>query len=136
MPNDTVRVNDKPKRGITKGHHPTHSSTKHKVISIRGNGYLIDIMEKKSFIIVTNCCLLNDFYFKKKIRKYTSEMAGESNNDKYMIRNKCECKYTNDEEHISTDFGYTRLKERYTTCKCMARKNTVIISTTITIKKN
>ena len=28
LPNDMVRVNIKPKSGITKGHHPTYSSTK------------------------------------------------------------------------------------------------------------
>ena len=51
--------------------------------------------------------------------KYIPEMAGESKNDKYIICNKCKCKYINDEEHISTDFGYTRLEERYNTCvKC------------------
>ena len=31
---DYVRVNVKPKPGITKGHHPTYSSTKHTVISV------------------------------------------------------------------------------------------------------
>ena len=43
---DMVRVNIKPKSGITKGHHPKYSSTKHKVISISSNDYLIDIMNK------------------------------------------------------------------------------------------
>ena len=47
LPNDMVRVNIKPKPGITKGHHPTYSSTKHKVISVRGTDYLIDIMNLK-----------------------------------------------------------------------------------------
>ena len=44
-------------------------------------------------------------------------MAGESKNDKYIICHKCKCKCINDEEHISTDFGYTRSEERYKTCK-------------------
>ena len=49
-------------------------------------------------------------------------MEEESKNDKHIICSKCKCKYTNDEEHISTDFGYTRLEERYKTCvKCRAR---------------
>ena len=51
------------------------------------------------------------------IHKYISEMAGESKNDKYIICHKCKCKCINDEEHISTDFGYTRSEERYKTCK-------------------
>ena len=49
-------------------------------------------------------------------------MAGESKNHKYIICSKCKCNYINDEEHISTDFGYTRLEEGYKTCnKCRAR---------------
>ena len=40
-------MNVKPKPGITKGRHPTYSSTKHKGISIKGNDYLIDITNKK-----------------------------------------------------------------------------------------
>ena len=44
-------------------------------------------------------------------------MEEESKNDKYIICSKCKCKYIIDEEHISTDFGYTRLEERYKTCK-------------------
>ena len=48
-------------------------------------------------------------------------MSEESKNDKHTICSKCKCKYINDEEHISTDFGYTRLEERYLTCvKCRA----------------
>ena len=46
-PGDYVRVNIKPKSGITKGHHPKYSSSKHKVISINDNDYLIDIMNKQ-----------------------------------------------------------------------------------------
>ena len=49
-------------------------------------------------------------------------MEEYSKNDKYIICSKCKCKYINDEEHISTDFGYKRLEERYMTCKkCRAR---------------
>ena len=49
-------------------------------------------------------------------------MAEECKNNKYIRCSKCGSKYTNDEEHISTDFGYTRLEERYKTCvKCRAR---------------
>ena len=49
-------------------------------------------------------------------------MAEESNNDKYIRCSKCGSKHINDEDHISTDFGYTRLEERYKTCvKCRAR---------------
>ena len=49
-------------------------------------------------------------------------MAEESKNDKYVICSKCRCKYINDEENISNDFGYTRLEERYKTCvRCRAR---------------
>ena len=44
---DMVRVNIKPKSGITKGHHPNYSSNKHEVISINSNEYLIDIMNKQ-----------------------------------------------------------------------------------------
>ena len=47
LSNAMVRVNITPKSGITKGHHPTYSSNKHKVTSINGNDYLIDIMNKK-----------------------------------------------------------------------------------------
>ena len=52
-------------------------------------------------------------------------MAEESNKDQYIICSRCRCKYINDEEHISKDFGYTRLEERYKTCvKCRARNKT------------
>ena len=51
-------------------------------------------------------------------------MAGERKNDKYIICSKCKCTYINDEEHISTDFVYTRLEERYKTCKtCREGRN-------------
>ena len=49
-------------------------------------------------------------------------MTEENNHDKYIVCSNCKCNYTNDEEHISTDFGYTRLEERYKTCKkCRAK---------------
>ena len=49
-------------------------------------------------------------------------MAEENMKDKYIICSGCKSKYINDEEHISKDFGYTRLEERYKTCvKCKAR---------------
>ena len=48
-------------------------------------------------------------------------MTDESKNDKYIICSGCTCKYINDEEHISNDFGYTRLEMRYKTCvRCRA----------------
>ena len=48
-------------------------------------------------------------------------MTEEHNKDKYIICSGCKSKYINDEEHISKDFGYTRLEERYKTCvKCRA----------------
>ena len=50
-------------------------------------------------------------------------MTEETNKDKYIICSDCKCKYINDEEHISKDFGYTRLEEIYKTCvKCRARR--------------
>ena len=49
-------------------------------------------------------------------------MAEESKNDKYIMCRKCRSKYINDEEHISTDFGYTRFEEIYKTCvRCRVR---------------
>ena len=49
-------------------------------------------------------------------------MTEEGKNDKYIICSGCTCKYINDEEHISNDFGYTRLEERYKTCvRCRVR---------------
>ena len=44
-------------------------------------------------------------------------MAEESKDDKYIRCSKCRSKYINDEEHISKDFGYTRLEERCKTCE-------------------
>ena len=43
-------------------------------------------------------------------------MAEESKDDKYIRCSKCRSKYVNDEEHISNNFGYTRLEEIYNTC--------------------
>ena len=49
-------------------------------------------------------------------------MTEEYKNDKYIICSGCTCKYINDEEHISNDFGYTRLEMRYKTCvRCRVR---------------
>ena len=49
-------------------------------------------------------------------------MSEEDKNDKYIICSGCTCKYINDEEHISNDFGYTRLEMRYKTCvRCRVR---------------
>ena len=36
-------------------------------------------------------------------------MEEERKNDTYIICSKCKRKYTNDEEHIRTDFGYAML---------------------------
>ena len=53
-------------------------------------------------------------------------MTEENNKDQYIICSNCRCKYINDEEHISKDFGYTRLEERYKTCvKCRERSKIV-----------
>ena len=50
-------------------------------------------------------------------------MAEESKNDKYISCSKCKCKHINDEAHINTDIGYTRLEERYKTCNtCRERR--------------
>ena len=49
-------------------------------------------------------------------------MTEEDKNDTYIICSKCRSKYINDEEHINTVFGYTRLEMRYKTCvRCRAR---------------
>ena len=49
-------------------------------------------------------------------------MAEESKNDKSIMCSECRSKYINDEEHISKDFGYTRLEEINKTCaRCGAR---------------
>ena len=38
-------------------------------------------------------------------------MAEENKGDKYIRCSKFRSKYINDEEHMSKDFGYTRLEE-------------------------
>ena len=45
-----VRVHIKPKTG-TKAHEPKWSSTRHKVIKIDGNKYLIDYVPKKKLFL-------------------------------------------------------------------------------------
>ena len=50
-------------------------------------------------------------------------MTEEGKNDTYILCSDCRSKYINDEEHINTYFGYTRLEMRYKTCgKCRARQ--------------
>ena len=53
-PGDMVRVHIKPKIG-TKAHEPKWSSTRHKVIRIDGNSYLIDYLPKRNYSFVMNC---------------------------------------------------------------------------------
>ena len=50
-----VRVNIKPKHGITKEHHPKWSLEKYKVIRVEDNNYLLDHPTKKRFSYGTNC---------------------------------------------------------------------------------
>ena len=39
--------------------------------------------------------------------------------ERYIICTRCKCKYINDDNHIKSDFGYSRLNERFKTCvKC------------------
>ena len=46
----------------------------------------------------------------------------ETPKDKYIKCSQCNCKYINDEDSINTNFGYTRLNERYKTCcKCRTK---------------
>ena len=46
-------------------------------------------------------------------------MTEPSEADKYIKCSKCRCKYHNNDDNIKSDFGYTRLGERYKTCiKC------------------
>ena len=47
--NDLVRINIKPKHGITKGHDHGWSSKKYKVIRVEDNSYLLDHPTKKRF---------------------------------------------------------------------------------------
>ena len=49
-PGDMARVHIKPKIG-TKAHEPKWSSTRHKVIRIDGNKYLIDYLPKKKVFL-------------------------------------------------------------------------------------
>ena len=48
---DFVRVNIKPKHGITKGHDKEWSSDKYKVIGIEGNQYLINHPTKRKVFL-------------------------------------------------------------------------------------
>ena len=44
-------------------------------------------------------------------------------NKEYIMCSQCKCKYLNNDEHIKTDFGYTRLNTRFKTCyKCRERR--------------
>ena len=44
-------------------------------------------------------------------------------NKEYIMCSQCKCKYLNNDEHIKTDFGYTRLNKRFKTCyKCRERR--------------
>ena len=43
-------------------------------------------------------------------------MTEQQGNEKYIKCSRCKCKYTNDDEHIKSDFGYNRLEERFKTC--------------------
>ena len=53
-------------------------------------------------------------------------MTEQGDVDKYIKCSKCRCKYINEEEHIKTDFGYTRLGERFKTCiTCRNKRQTV-----------
>ena len=54
-------------------------------------------------------------------------MTEENNHDTCIVCSNCKCKYINDEEHISTDFGYTRLEERYITCVKFRAKTKFIV---------
>ena len=46
-------------------------------------------------------------------------MTEQDSKEQYIKCSRCKCKYINDDEHIKTDFGYTRLNERNKTCtKC------------------
>ena len=49
--NDLVRVNIKPKHGITKGHDPRWSSEKYKVLRVDGNSYLLDHPTRKKVFL-------------------------------------------------------------------------------------
>ena len=50
-------------------------------------------------------------------------MSEQGGTDTYIKCSKCKCKYINDDEHINTYFGFTRLNERYKTCiNCRRRR--------------
>jgi len=50
-------------------------------------------------------------------------MADKPETQKYIRCTCCKCKYINDDDHISVDFKYNRLNERYKTCvKCRTKK--------------
>ena len=49
--NDLVRVNIKPKHGITKGHDPKWSSEKYKVLRVDGNNYLLNHPTKRKVFL-------------------------------------------------------------------------------------
>ena len=52
-----------------------------------------------------------------------AEQGVQQQPDKYIKCSTCRCKYINDPDHIKTDFGYTRLEERYKCCvKCRGQK--------------
>ena len=40
-------------------------------------------------------------------------MSGQSEEDKYIKRKGCGCKYINDYEHIQQSVGYNRLGEQF-----------------------
>ena len=54
---DYVRVDMKPKSGITKGHHPIYYSTKHKVINTQGNDFLIEKLYHRHELLLVKCIL-------------------------------------------------------------------------------
>ena len=49
-------------------------------------------------------------------------MTENCNHDKYITCTRCKCKYINDDAHIQTDFGFTRLGERLKTCTTCREK--------------
>ena len=52
-------------------------------------------------------------------------MSGQSDDDKYIKRKGCNCKFINDDEHIKQSSGYHRLGEKSESCvKCRNKRNT------------
>ena len=48
-------------------------------------------------------------------------MAEKNGDTTHIQCSECKCHYINDDEHIGTGFGYSRLGKRYQTCaKCRA----------------